>query len=476
MDRSSSLQLTQATRLEDIYKTVSPEPLLTHEELTAFYRDELNEVRGGDRVAYIALGLGRAWGGAFYKAFLMGHPGVGKSTEMTRLAEKIEDRFRTIRFQVTRDLDPGSFKPFDILFLMMVRVVESTALQVSDGGAGQAPPDELLQAISDWFLKEETIRSSGVATGIAGAAGVGPPASSLWHKVTGLFATLKGEIKYATDRSTKIVDYRLQRVSELIDLLNKLLVECNELLRKATGREWLFIGEEFDKPGIPAKLTEDLFLSYANVFKGLQGHLIFNIPIGLVYSEKATQLPFANDRIHIIPDTPVYDREHRPCKEGREALSDILDARVAPDLFAKDQKTRLIVASGGNLRDLFTLVGQSADNSMLNGKGKGKIHKADTDRAIVNLRTQYERSLGESPFDAAKVTYPEKAARLVKIYEQDQDAKVPDPVLYSLLNGRSVQEFNGDRWFGVHPLVVDILKAQGRLTASAGRTVPGGTE
>jgi hypothetical protein len=77
------------------------------------------------------------------------------------------------------------------------------------------------------------------------------------------------------------------------------------------------------------------------------------------------------------------------------------------------------------------------------------------------------------------VTYAQKAERLVKIYNQDQDAKVPDPVLYSLLNGRSVQEFqefNGDRWFGVHPLVVDILKAQGKLTASAGRTVPGGTE
>lgn len=476
MNRSSSLQLTPATRLEDVYKTVSPEPLLTHEELTAFYRNELNEVRGGDRVAHIELGLRRAWGGAFYKAFLMGHPGVGKSTEMTRLAERVEDKFWTIRFQVTKDLDPGSFKPFDILFLMMVRVVESTALPVADGGAGEAPPDNLLQAITDWFSKEETIRSSGIATTVSGSVGVGPPASSLWHKVIGLFATVKGEIKYASDRSSKIVDYRLQRVSELIDLLNKLLVDCNDLLRKATGREWLFIGEEFDKPGIPAKLTEDLFLSYANVFKGLQGHLIFSIPIGLVYSEKATQLPFTQDRIHIVPDTPVYDRDHHPYREGRKALTEILDARVAPDLFAKDQKNRLIVASGGNLRDLFTLVGQAADYSLLGGKGKGKIQKVDADRAIVNLRTQYERSLGESPFDAVRVTYPEKAARLVKIYNQDQDAKVPDPVLYSLLNGRSVQEFNGERWFGVHPLVVDILKAQGKLTAGAGRTVPGGTE
>ena len=70
--------------------------------------------------------------------------------------------------------------------------------------------------------------------------------------------------------------------------------------------------------------------------------------------------------------------------------------------------------------------------------------KADADRAINDLRTEYERRLGESPYDPAKVTYVEKAEKLVAIYNQHPDAKIPDPVLYSLLNARAVQEFNGD--------------------------------
>jgi hypothetical protein len=80
------------------------------------------------------------------------------------------------------------------------------------------------------------------------------------------------------------------------------------------------------------------------------------------------------------------------------------------------------------------------------------------------------------PYDAAQLTYKQKAERLVAIYHQDPDYDVPDPVLYSLLNARAVQEFDGERWFGVHPLVVDILKAQGRLEAPEGGKVPGGTE
>ena len=52
---------------------------------------------------------------------------------------------------------------------------------------------------------------------------------------------------------------------------------------------------------------------------------------------------------------------------------------------------------------------------------------------------------------------------------------MPDPVLYALLRSRAVQEFNGERWFGIHPLVVDILAKQNKIPPAAGR-IPGGTE
>jgi hypothetical protein len=388
MNRNSGLtQFEPATSLGDVYKTLSPEPLLTPSEIRAFYRGGINQVRGGDKVGSMALDLEYSWGANFYKAFLMGHPGVGKSTELTRLVERMSDRFRSIRFRVTEDLNPGSFKPFDVLLLMMVKIVEETAKPVNGGGAGKTPSEGLLQEIHDWFATEETSHTTSEKTGVEASVGIGPAAASFWQKALGLFANIKGEIKYSADRSQKIVEYRLQRVSSLLDLVNKLLNECNDRLREAAGREWLFIGEEFDKPGIPVNLIEDFFLNYANIFKEIQVHSIFTIPIGLVYSERANQLPCPAERTYIVPDTPVFDRDHKDSRGGRAALQEILAARISPKLFGPSQMKRLIVAWGGNLRDLFTIVSQAAKSAILRGSPNGKIGRPDVDGAIAELLT-----------------------------------------------------------------------------------------
>ena len=64
----------------------------------------------------------------------------------------------------------------------------------------------------------------------------------------------------------------------------------------------------------------------------------------------------------------------------------------------------------------------------------------------------------------------------MQIYKQKPDDQVPNAVLYFLLRARAVQEFNnGDRWFGIHPLVVDILAEQRRIRPVNG-VIRGGTK
>ena len=150
----------------------------------------------------------------------------------------------------------------------------------------------------------------------------------------------------------------------------------------------------------------------------------------------------------------------------------MLKAATSLDLFEEGQMTRLIVASGGNLRDLFSMVTQAADSAILRKSPDGKINGEDADSAIKALRTEYTRRLGDSPYDKDKIVYEDKAKRLIQIYNSDPNAKIPDQVLYFLLRSRAIQEFDGERWFGVHPLVVDVLKSQGRIR----QDLPGGTE
>ncbi|NJN21884.1 MAG: hypothetical protein HC812_12775 [Leptolyngbya sp. RL_3_1] len=463
------MQITRATSLAEVYRTLRPYPLSTPEEIAAFYRDEINATRGGDKMKRLRLRLSRAAeDGLPFKACLMGHSGVGKSTELSRLQETIKDQFRVIRFSANNDLDPGSFRPLDVVLVMMMEVATQTARLVAP------PPEARLQEIKDWFAAEQSIRQETI--GITGSitAGVGAERGSLWDQVLGLFATLQGEVKYASTRNKKIEEYRLSRIKDLIDVANRLLDDCSRLLRYAyKGQRWLFIGEDFDKAGIAAERIEELFMTYGNLFQDLRASLIFNVPIGLFYSSDATRLPFANENSFVLPDTPIYKQNHSPNAIGREAVKAVLTARIDLSLIESQALERLIIASGGNLRDLFSLVNYAADTALL--REAEVINGEDANAAILDLRSDYERRLGMSPFDPEEITYSEKAELLVRIYNGEQDAQITEPALYSLLRARAVQEFNGQRWFGVHPLVVDILAKQGRLQAAPSGGVPGGT-
>ena len=205
------------------------------------------------------------------------------------------------------------------------------------------------------------------------------------------------------------------------------------------------------------------------MFQGLHVSMILTIPVWLAYSPEAGRLPFER---HMIHDTPVYDRQHNPHANGQAAVQAVLEARVSPALFAEGQMTRLIVASGGNLRDLFALVLDAGEGARLGNPGATVIGPNDARLAINKMRREYRMKLGQSPYDVNQIPYSEKSARLQAVYRGVPDSDIPDSVLYSLLRGRAVQEFNGDSWYGVHPLVVDILKEQQHLDPQS----PGGTE
>lgn len=444
-----------AKSLAAISRAVEPQPLVTREELQQLYRPEVNEVRGQDLVRRMKLELEDSFFATYYKAFLIGHSGVGKSTEMSRLVLELESKYVPVRFSAKQDLDPGNFEPHDVILVMVMQLIEQAAQPEREGGLGFAAPDHLLRDLLDWLADRTERNDSSREMQVEANAGAGGNESFL-AKAIGIFAGVKGEIRYAAARRKEQVEYQLRRLSDLLRITNRILAAYRGALKERRNQEWLFIGEDFDKAGSAVGVTEKLFLTYGNLFRELDCHLIFSIPISLVYSQAGSQLPFNNNRILCIPDTPVFDKDHQPHVQGRAAVRAVLAARVDPSLFAPEQLERLIVDSGGNLRDFFRMVYAAALNARL--REDTVIREADVTDAVNQLRTTYQRRLGVSPYDPEEVTFKKKAERLLDIYWRKQDAGIPDPVLHSLLNARAVQEFNGERWFGVHPLVVDILR------------------
>jgi hypothetical protein len=457
-----------AADLDHLYETLRPGPLVETEEFNAYYRGKVNQVRGEDTVARLSLKLQQSFRTLPFKAFLMGHPGVGKSTEVSRLLKRVAEQHAGVRLSIATELNPATFKVFDVLILMIARLVEE-ADRMRVTPLERDVPENLVSTINQWFGTEQVKRSRTESYSAGAEAGAGIKGDSFWAGLLGLFASVKADMKYATDRKTETVEHSLHRLPELVDLCNRLIDVCSQTMLERTGREWLLIVEDLDKTGISPQQLQELFIQYGTVFQNLRVSMIFTIPVWLAYSPEANRLPFER---HMIHDTPVYDGKHEPHANGRAAIREVLEARVSPALFDEGQMTRLIVASGGNLRDLFGLVLDAGEGARANSAVAVTIGAGDVTAAINKMRREYRLKLGQSPYDANPILYAEKSVKLLAVYRKAPDSEIPDPVLYSLLRGRAVQEFNGFGWFGVHPLVVDILKDQQHLRPQD----PGGTD
>src|ERR1017187_9251619 len=113
-----------ATDLDHLYLTLWPEPLTKPEDLRKYYRSKVNQVRGGDTVARLSLKLQQAYRTLPFRAFVMGHRGVGKSTEISRLLDRVKDQHVGVRLNIATELNPFSFKVFGVLLLMLIRLAE----------------------------------------------------------------------------------------------------------------------------------------------------------------------------------------------------------------------------------------------------------------------------------------------------------------------------------------------------------------
>ena len=446
----------RAATLQDVYRCFEPKPLLDPAEFEAFYVPALDTARGGQTIDRFRLSLEEACAGLPFKAFLMGHSGNGKSTELTRLCRDLSGQYVIVR--IFNSIDPGSFKAFDVLASIMFAITEQASKSVQDGGLGYQIPDELIQNIFRWFSPASISQSEVTRQEASAQAAVGLAPDSWWAKLWGLSAQIKGEMKYAADRKKETVEYRLQRLSSLIDLLNQLIDNVRGHANEKQ-KDILLIVEEFDRTGMNPELVEELFVTYANIFQELRLSFIFTIPVSLGYSELNARLPITPSMLY---DTPVFEQDFKPHSVGRAALARLLAARVDPALIEDRQADRMIIASGGNLRDLFALVRDAAATARL--RKASQIGQADVDSSIAMLKRTVKARLAQGASDS--VTYEQRVKKLIAIYWQQPAAEILDPVLLSLLRSRSVQEFNGKGRYAVAPLVVDLLKEQMELTTT----------
>ena len=114
----------------------------------------------------------------------------------------------------------------------------------------------------------------------------------------------------------------------------------------------------------------------------------------------------------------------------------------------------MITKTGGSLRDLFQAIRGAAEMATYRGYRTRNIENEtitleDAQEALKEVQSNLTRRIegDEHRFLAEICIYPEKRREITK-----------SKMLLDMLQARAALEYNGERWFNVHPLVADYLE------------------
>jgi hypothetical protein len=375
-----------------------------------------------------------------------GHRGSGTSTELRRLKEHLEKRdFFVVYFEAdNEDIDMQDVEYVDILLACTRRLLK-------DLGMANAEPirswlSNRALELKDLRLTEAKLDSSEV--------------------VLSVFSKLTASIRAEPYQRAKI---RSQINPHTVSLLNAL----NELIENATNRlpngkkKLALIVDNLGR--IPLIVSdygrsnhEEIFIDRSEQLRQLSCHVVYTVPITLLYSKWANDVQMIYGETPILPAVMLRDMSGYIIDEGIEKLEEILRRRVQlilPD--ADINKTvfesepvlkRLCLSSGGNIRELL----QMAQETLILTADL-PITERTVNRAISKLRDTYQRTIEESEWSLLAQVHCTGSILNGNEYR-------------SLLHRRCILEYrsanlNGEitTFYRVHPLVELLSRLQDEL-------------
>lgn len=385
------------------------------------------------------------------KVLFAGHRGSGKSTELNRLKQELGDGAFIIQFSVLEELDINDISYIDLIMVMMEKIADEA---VDKGIIKQG--SKHIETIKTWLsdvteLKEkETGYQMEVAAGLKADRGI----LSLF---LGLIAEFKAAVRSA---STKKTEYR-QKLEKRITLLRaycNILINEIEIKLREQGKRLLLIIEDLDKAEIP-KIRE-IFFEHSGILAELNTRIVFTVSVFALLTPNLADLK-NKFRMVRLPMLKVKEKSRKDFKEGIAAMEKIVGRRTELSLFEAGLLPRVILRSGGVLRDLFEMIELAANSADYNKREK--ITTVDADYAFHRLKTRYHGMITVPDESKVMLKTGDLYAKLVEI-SQSETRKFPlDDTMLILLSCLAVVEYNGEQWFDIHPAVNQLLKEMGKI-------------
>lgn len=378
-----------------------------------------------------------------------GFRGTGKTTELGRLTRKLRER-RSPGFSVLR-INARKYHPLSDA----LSIEELTVLLAA--GIGEAALETLGEQALPRLSK----------------AGVWKRVFDLLHKIIDDKAvTFKlgfADIKPALFEGKELRDQLRQALGQrshekLREFLHEFVLEVAAAIQP---QQLVVIVDDLDKLTVPTlRVAEvyqqmaDLFFHNPSLLKLPACHVVYTIPPYLAFLNQEIAGIFGGS-LHILPAVKVQGRppEREVHDEGISALTHMIEQRVDIDtLFGRYRDScmqRLVLASGGNLRDLEHLM-------------RAVVELALDRRLPVGIR-EVENAINRHA--AIRTLLKDDLDILLEVSKHGDLGLVPKARLGAFAGAMDQHlmlcYWNGDFWYDAHPIIAHKIE-RARETSSPG--------
>jgi hypothetical protein len=370
-----------------------------------------------------------------------GHRGAGKSTELLRLKKYLEERqFYVVYFAADEeDIDAEDAQYTDILLACTRRLLKDLS------SIGNPKPvlnwlQDRWQDLQDLALTDMQLEDMKAEMQIF------------------QFAKLTANLRAVPQLRQQIREKINPHTVTLIKVLNEFLADVKKRL-PVNKHKLAVIVDNLDrmvlvKDGLHTNY-EEVFLDRSEQLKALDCHLIYTVPIAMVYSSRATDLRDIYGDLQILPMVMVCTRDGNIHQPGLDKVKEVISRRIrqfALDLpletaifDSPETLAKLCLMSGGHVRNLLLLTQDAIGRTQ-----NLPISEKAVRRAITNARDTYRRTVEERQWSLLA-----EVSRSKQIINDDQ--------YRSLMFNRCLLEYrcldiDGEiqRWYDIHPLIQGI--------------------
>lgn len=373
-----------------------------------------------------------------------GHRGAGKSTELLRLQKHLNDQgFFVVYFAAEEeDIDPEDVQYTDILLACTKNIL--AAFKNLDS-----------QPVLYWLKERWEDLKDLLQTQISFEE------LSLEVQVS-QFAKITTKMRSEPNERRKIRDKINPHTTTLTEALNKFIQNAKKNLPPGYS-DLVLIADNLDRivPIIQPdgrSNHDQIFIDRQNQLKALDCHLVYTVPISLLYSDRATSLTEIYGTPQVLPMIMVKTPDNQPYQPGIDKVIEILKKRLekvdpSRDIISlfenQDSLNQLCLMSGGHARNLLLLMKQALEytNTL-------PISKRALQRSISELRNTYKDTIHANQWEALANVFRTKEIVNNELYR-------------NLLFNRPILEYHSqneegeiERWYDIHPLIIGIKEFQ----------------